>query len=308
MARKKLKIFIFCVFILIVLLSIVGTPMLWDYYRDVYLIKQLQSPVWTVRCNAATRLGEIGKQEKVVPLLSKLLNDPKYSVRYTVTMVLLGKGKVAEPVLRETLQQSTDKYIRSSILTAMSNFIGYYRQEQANKIFIPILISALDDSYRANADVASVALLHIGKPAIPAVMQVLQKKEWHSRERAIPAMQFIEFIGFNTGEDTTSLLIQILQYPSPYVCQYAIEVLGSKVSVENTEKTKKIFPALRPLLKHPDPGIRMRTVGVLLRAPELIDDIKEVKTCLIGMSNDSDVWRRQMILDYLQTIDKCLKE
>ena len=131
------------------------------------LIKALQNEDEMVRRQALIALGKI-KDDRAVEHIAKLLSDDDPGVKFyiPVSLDLIGGEKIIEPLhlaLKDEMSQ---------IRMSSADIIGRLKDQTA----IPLLIERLaDDNTYVKAN-ATDALMKIGIPAIPTLVEVIQQK------------------------------------------------------------------------------------------------------------------------------------
>ncbi len=131
------------------------------------LIKALQNEDEMVRRQALVALGKI-KDDRAIEHIVKLLNDPDPGVKFYIPISLesIGGEKIIEPLhlaLRDEMSQ---------MRMAAADIIGRLKDQSA----IPLLIERLADDNVYVKSSATEALMKIGTPAIPSLIEVLQQK------------------------------------------------------------------------------------------------------------------------------------
>ncbi|HGE71078.1 TPA: hypothetical protein ENX78_09605 [Candidatus Poribacteria bacterium] len=131
------------------------------------LIKALQNEDEMVRRQALIALGKI-KDDRAVEPIAKLLTDTDPGVKFYIPIALesIGGEKIIEPLhiaLKDEMSQ---------IRMAAADIIGRLKDQSA----IPLLIERLADDNSYVKASATDALMKIGTPAIPSLIDVLQKK------------------------------------------------------------------------------------------------------------------------------------
>ena len=133
------------------------------------LIVALDSQDLTIRANAVWLLGEIGEPVKqIVPLLIRAFADSDQNVRTTALLSIISIGKSAVPFLIDVFE-SPNADIRQQAAFALGE-IG-----QPINLIIPALIGNLDDKEWNVRRVSVRALLNIGQPAVPQLIEALNR-------------------------------------------------------------------------------------------------------------------------------------
>jgi HEAT repeat protein len=168
-----------------------------------YLIKLLQNKTPIIRKNAADILGRIEpKAEEAIPALEKALNDDDKSFCWTVKQAL------------RNIKQATVKYPAESL----KNKDGIIRKKAAKKPggmdeqverAITTLILCLNDKKAEVRKNAAFALAHIGKPALPALIEALKSNHIIMRRNAAFTLGEIG----REAEEAIPSLIKLLNDP-----------------------------------------------------------------------------------------------
>ncbi|MDD5436422.1 MAG: HEAT repeat domain-containing protein, partial [Candidatus Omnitrophica bacterium] len=175
------------------------------------LIEKLHDESRHVREHATEALGMIGLPEAVEPLAGEL-NDEDQEIRNAAALALgmIGTPEVVPPLMEALRGRDT------SIHSSAARALGYCHDPRATPLLIaklddgarytyqsvvealgeigspeaiPPLIKLLDDWEYANN--ASGALIKIGQPAVPAVVNLLKDKDRGIRRRAVHILEEI---------------------------------------------------------------------------------------------------------------------
>lgn len=132
-----------------------------------------------IREAAAEALGNLGTS--AVGTLIEALRDPDTTVRGAAIRALGHVGPPALPALADTLREPS-RFIREAAAEAL----GHIRDERT----VPVLIHALSDWDDNVRDKAARALVHVGKVAVPGLLQALNELEAGAvRQRALWALE-----------------------------------------------------------------------------------------------------------------------
>ena len=136
---------------------------------------------------ASNRLPQLGEQ--AIFSLSALLSDPSADTRWWAVRALAGFGG------NETLKN----HLLDALMAALVDETEEVRQAAALGLLhnphpqaISPLIGALSDPDRLTAKLAASALVKIGRPAIPALLETLQTGERLARLEAVRAIAEIK--------------------------------------------------------------------------------------------------------------------
>ena len=131
------------------------------------LIVELDSQDLAVRANVVWLLGEIREPvEQIAPLLIRAFADSDQNVRTTALLSIISIGKSAVPFLIDVFE-SPNADVRQQAAFALGE-IG-----QPINFIIPALIGNLDDKEWNVRRVSVRALLNIGQPAVPQLIEAL---------------------------------------------------------------------------------------------------------------------------------------
>ncbi|MDQ1327356.1 MAG: Lipoyl-binding protein, partial [Candidatus Poribacteria bacterium] len=131
------------------------------------LVKALQNEDSMVRRQAVIALGKIG-DDRAVENITALLNDKDPGVRFyiPVSLDLIGGEKIIEP-----LHLALNNEI-SQVRMASADILGRLKDETA----VNLLIERLGDDNAYVKTSANDALLKIGTPSVPILIEVLKQK------------------------------------------------------------------------------------------------------------------------------------
>ena len=142
------------------------------------LILALDSQDLAVRANVVWLLGEIGEPvEKIVPFLIRAFADSDQNVRTTALLSIISIGNPTVPFLIDAFGHP-NAGVRQQAAFALGE-IG-----QPISLIIPALIGNLDDSEWNVRRVSVRALLNIGQPAEPQLIEALNNGNRETRRTA----------------------------------------------------------------------------------------------------------------------------
>jgi HEAT repeat protein len=201
-------------------------------------IDLLKDPDWVVRREAIITLGEMGDERCVAPL-AHALRDGDWQVREVAIEAL---GQVGSPAVEALLALLRDWDVRKYAILAL----GKIRDE---RVLDPLMKQLHNDEFK---DDATDALVELGEPAVPRLIEALNDKDEMVRKQAILALGRIK--------DTTAInaLIEKLQdqdWFTRLTAAAALESIGDERGRE----------AIRPLLKDQDLVVRMRVERILAK-------------------------------------------
>jgi HEAT repeat protein len=222
-----------------------------------------------VRRKAAWALAQLNaKPEQSVPCLTAALDDKDIDVREQAADSLAVFGKAAVPPLLDKLKAS-DKEPRRLAIRAVRQ-IGPTATDA-----IPLLRAQLLDPESGLQDEAAAALAHIGKPAIPVLVEALKGDDgpmlrqvmtgfgsfwamaaiWH--DPAVQRRQAINALG-SIGTETLDVLLDALQDRHSDVREQAAGVLGSL-----GYRDRRIVLPLAERLRDPSDSVRAQAAWAL---------------------------------------------
>jgi HEAT repeat protein len=179
------------------------------------LIRLLNSSNASLRRAAATALGGIkGDPESVVPQLIRALSDEESEVRAAAAKALGEFGPAAQPAVPSLLRAiNEDTFdVRPAAVEALGRIAP-------PEIAVEPLVQALEDPASWVREAAVATLAAYGKPAVPALIQVLDK-EW---DVTVEASRALAAIG---AQAVPALLEHAATAPYHYGALYAIGEIG----------------------------------------------------------------------------------
>jgi HEAT repeat protein len=201
-------------------------------------IDLLKDPDWVVRREAAITLGEMGDERCVEPL-AKALRDGDWQVR---EVAIDGLGQIGSPAVDVLLKLLRDWDVRKYAITAL----GKIRDE---RVLEPIMRQLRSDEFK---DDATDALVKLGEPAVPILINALKDKDELVRKQAVIALGRIKAV------DAIDALIEMLQdkdWFTRLTAAAALEAIGDERGRD----------AIKPLLKDPDMVVKMRVERILAK-------------------------------------------
>jgi HEAT repeat protein len=197
---------------------------------------------WAVREDAAIRLGRLKDPRAVKPLVAAL-RDPDRSVREAAVEALLAIGPpsttaicacLADPDL--TVQESASKILASiadaealaplvSALNSSDWIVRMYAAKALGRLNDPRAVmplrGLLQDPVKTVREEASAALVAIGRPAVPPLIESLAHPDWMVRLRAVESLKMIR-----PPEAVPALIALGFHDPDSAVREDAVRALG----------------------------------------------------------------------------------
>ncbi|MEI6423585.1 MAG: HEAT repeat domain-containing protein, partial [Lentisphaerota bacterium] len=213
------------------------------------LIKALADGDSNVRMMSAEALGKIGPSAKsAVPTLIKVLKDSDSAVREKAADALKKIGEMTL-IRKVTYSIFTNPFI--TVLTIIGVcvalfFAAWYMTPLIWRIFLPLgwymrELHNLNDKRRS---AAVQALAKIGKPAVPALINVLKHKNKNIR---ISAATALNKIGLPLSQKEVPVVLEALRDKEREVRKNITEILGNAGPV-----TVEVIPALIKVLEDGD--------------------------------------------------------
>ncbi len=201
-------------------------------------IDLLKDPDWVVRREAVITLGEMGDERCVEPLAGAL-RDGDWQVREAAVDALSQVGSPAVDVLLKLLR---DWDVRKSAILAL----GKIRDE---RVLEPLVQQLRSDEFKEDA---TTALVEVGEPAVPRLIQALRDKDEGVRKQAVLALGQIK------DSSAVDPLIEMLadqDWFTRLTAAAALEAIGDSRGRDS----------IKPLLKDPDLVVRMRVERILAK-------------------------------------------
>ena len=199
-------------------------------------IDLLQDPDWVVRREAIITLGEMADERCIEPLV-RSLRDGDWQVREAAVEAI---AEVGPPAVDMLLRFMRDWECRKYVLRAL----GKINDE---RVLDPLISMLKSDEFK---DDATRALVELGKPAIPKLIEALSSQEDFVKKQAVLALGDIQ------DEQAVDPLIALLQDEDWLVR------LTAASSLEKIGDLRGRV-AIKPLMKDPDIVVRMRIERIL---------------------------------------------
>ncbi len=241
---------------------------------------------WTVREDAAVRLGRLKDPRAIEPLVATL-RDPDRSVREAAIEALLAIGApsttalsacLADPDL--SIQEAASKILASiadaraldQLLPALRSPDWIVRMHAAKALgrikdadSVRSLVPLLQDGVKAVREEASAALAAIGDAAIPSLLSALTHRDWLVRLHAVESLGAVK-----SPEAVPSLIATVFNDTDCAVREDAVRALGAigdpravvPLTVVVTREPKLRVPAIEALGRIGD----RRAVPILIEA------------------------------------------
>ncbi|MCP9472934.1 MAG: HEAT repeat domain-containing protein [Nitrospira sp.] len=198
---------------------------------------------WTVREDAAARLGRLKDLRAIEPLVTTL-RDPDRSVREAAIEALLAIGApsttalstcLADPDL--SIQEAASKILASiadaraldQLLPALRSPDWIVRMHAAKALgrikdadSVRSLVPLLQDGVKAVREEASAALAAIGDAAIPSLLSALTHRDWLVRLHAVESLGAVK-----SPEAVPSLIATVFNDTDCAVREDAVRALGA---------------------------------------------------------------------------------
>lgn len=236
-------------------------------------IAALTDQDWTVREDAAIRLGRLKDPRAVEPLVATL-RDPDRSVRAAAIEALQAIGAPSVMTLSACLS-STDFSVQeaaSQILASIADthaleplllalrsrdwIVRMYAAKALGRLKDPRAVSSLlpllQDSVNAVREEASAALMAIGNEAIPSLIEALTHRDWLVRLRAVESLGAVK-----SPEAVPPLIAVVFNDPDSAVREDAVRALG------NIGDRRAVEPLMFVVQK--EPNLRIPAVEALGR-------------------------------------------
>jgi HEAT repeat protein len=201
-------------------------------------IDLLKDPDWVVRREAAITLGEMGDERCVEPLC-RALRDGDWQVR---DVAIEGLGQLGSPAVELLIKLLRDWDVRKYAIIAL----GKIRDE---RVLDPLMVQLRNDEFK---DDAVNALVELGQPALSRLIKALRDKDENVRRRAVQTLGRIK------EAEAIDPLIEMLadrDWETRLLTAAALEEIGDGRGRD----------AIKPLMKDPDPVVRMRVERILAK-------------------------------------------
>ena len=196
----------------------------------------LQDTDWVVRREAVVTLGEMGDERCVEPIV-RTLRDGDWQVREAAVEAIAGVGSPAVELL---LRYVRDWECRKYAIQAL----GKINDE---RVLDPLITMLHNDEFK---DDSTRALVELGKPAVPRLIEALTDREEFVRKQAILALGTIKD---SEAVDPLIAMLQDQDWMTRLTAAAALEKIGDLRGRD----------AIKPLMKDPDLVVRMRIERIL---------------------------------------------
>lgn len=201
-------------------------------------IDLLKDPDWVVRREAAITLGEMGDERCAEPLC-RALYDGDWQVREVAIDAL---GQIGSPAVEQLIKLLRDWDVRKYAIIAL----GKIRDE---RVLDPLMHQLRNEEFK---EYATNALVEVGQPAVPRLIDALKDKDDNVRKQAVLALGRIK------QPEAIDPLIAMLTDNDWYTrltAAAALEAIGDERGRE----------AIKPLMKDQDMVVRMRVERILAK-------------------------------------------
>jgi len=201
-------------------------------------IDLLKDPDWVVRREAAITLGEMGDERCAEPLC-RALYDGDWQVREVAIDAL---GQIGSPAVEKLIKLLRDWDVRKYAIIAL----GKIRDE---RVLDPLMQQLRNEEFK---EYATNALVEVGQPAVPRLIEALKDKDDNVRKQAVLALGRIK------QPEAVDSLIGMLADKDWYTrltAAAALEAIGDERGRD----------AIKPLMKDPDMVVRMRVERILAK-------------------------------------------
>jgi len=199
-------------------------------------IDLLKDPDWAVRREAVVTLGEMGDERCVEPLV-RALQDGDWQVREAAVEAI---GQVGSPAVDSVLRLLRSWDHRKYAIRAL----GKIKDE---RVLDPLVAQLRNDEFYEDA---TEALVDLGPPAVPRLVEALRDKDENIRKQAVIALGRIQD---SSAIDPLIEKLSDKDWFTRLTAAAALEKIGDERGRE----------AIKPLLKDPDPVVRMRVERIL---------------------------------------------
>ena len=201
-------------------------------------IDLLKDSDWVVRREAAITLGEMGDERCVEPL-GHALRDGDWQVR---EVAIEGLGQIGSPAVELLIKLLRDWDVRKYAIAAL----GKIRDE---RVLDPLMLQLRNDEFK---DDATLALVELGEPALPRLVNALKDKDENVRKQAVLALGRIKH---TQAIDPLIDMLSDNDWFTRLTSAAALEAIGDDRGRE----------AIKPLMKDPDQVVRMRVERILAK-------------------------------------------
>lgn len=201
-------------------------------------IDLLKDPDWVVRREAAITLGEMGDERCAEPLC-RALYDGDWQVREVAIDAL---GQIGSPAVEKLIKLLRDWDVRKYAIIAL----GKIRDE---RVLDPLMHQLRNEEFK---EYATNALVEVGQPAVPRLIEALKDKDDNVRKQAVLALGRIK-----QPEAVDSLIAMLTDkdWYTRLTAAAALETIGDERGRD----------AIKPLMKDQDMVVRMRVERILAK-------------------------------------------
>jgi len=187
------------------------------------LLQALEDPSPTVRGPAIEDLIRVGAP--VVPALAARLGHGEACVRQAAVLALGDIGLDAAQALTALVRAAVDRDdgVRRTASTALARVDPAWAIAPGTRLALPAVIEALRSNLPRVSRAAHTLLLRIGRPAVPALLDLLA--EWEEQAHRLTAMGLLGQMGSSAGEAAPALA-ELLGSGDPQLRQAAAETLA----------------------------------------------------------------------------------
>jgi HEAT repeat protein len=201
-------------------------------------IELLKDPDWVVRREATITLGEMGDERCAEPLC-RALYDGDWQVREVAIDAL---GQIGSPAVEKLIKLLRDWDVRKYAIIAL----GKIRDE---RVLDPLMHQLRNEEFK---EYATNALVEVGQPAVPRLIEALKDKDDNVRKQAVLALGRIK-----QPEAVDSLIAMLADkdWYTRLTAAAALEAIGDERGRD----------AIKPLMKDQDMVVRMRVERILAK-------------------------------------------
>jgi HEAT repeat protein len=201
-------------------------------------IDLLKDPDWVVRREAAITLGEMGDERCAEPLCHALY-DGDWQVREVAIDAL---GQIGSPAVDKLIKLLRDWDVRKYAILAL----GKIRDE---RVLDPLMHQLRNEEFK---DDATNALVELGQPAVPRLIEALKDRDDNVRKQAVLALGRIKQ---TEAIDPLIAMLADKDWYTRLTAAAALEAIGDERGRD----------AIKPLMKDQDMVVRMRVERILAK-------------------------------------------
>lgn len=201
-------------------------------------IDLLKDPDWVVRREAAITLGEMGDERCAEPLC-RALYDGDWQVREVAIDAL---GQIGSPSVEKLIKLLRDWDVRKYAIIAL----GKIRDE---RVLDPLMQQLRNEEFK---EYATSALVEVGQPAVPRLIEALKDKDDNVRKQAVVALGRIKL---PEAVDSLIAMLSDKDWYTRLTAAAALEAIGDERGRD----------AIKPLMKDQDLVVRMRVERILAK-------------------------------------------